>query len=146
MVGVGLGAALCGNPHPNPHRHPNRNPNSNHKTNMVTGLVALDPSLPSATLTLSPHPNPFNGQLCLIQESHAQTECAVRTALQSRATYQEGRYSIHFDKNHRFATSKQTVCVHGCFSYMVVFRILLPYRYVFFGPIETAYYLLNKNR
>ena len=33
----------------------------------------------------------------------------VRTALQSRATYQEGRYSIHFDKNFVFATSKLTV-------------------------------------
>ena len=38
-------------------------------------------------------------------------EGTVGIALQSRATYQEGRYCIHFDKNFVFAIFKQTVGV-----------------------------------
>ena len=36
-------------------------------------------------------------------------EGTVGIALQSRATYQEGRYCIHFDKNFVFAIFKGTV-------------------------------------
>ena len=40
-------------------------------------------------------------------------EGTVGIALQSRATYQEGRYCIHFDKNFVFAIFKGTVVPAG---------------------------------